>query len=114
MMPWTDEEAREYLALQMRLRAIERAGIDYSQYADNAEGFIEEKWEPFDTLGLDQLAGLQPLCLQLGPRCNLGQLGFLGAFDFQRANVVLHGLPTIVLSVAAITGDAWLKSLGVR
>lgn len=41
-MTWTDAEAREYLALRERLIALDRAGTDYSQYADDAEGFIED------------------------------------------------------------------------
>lgn len=42
MSPWTDAEAREYLALKERLIALDRAGTDYSRYADDAEGFIED------------------------------------------------------------------------
>jgi len=38
--PWTDAEAREYLALKERLIALDRAGTDYSKYARDAEGFI--------------------------------------------------------------------------
>jgi len=41
--PWTDAEAREYLALRERLIALDRAGIDYSRYADDAEGFITDE-----------------------------------------------------------------------
>lgn len=41
-MTWTDAETREYLALRERLLALDRAGIDYTQYADDAAGFITE------------------------------------------------------------------------
>ena len=42
-MTWTDAEAREYLALRERLVALDRAGVDYSRYADDAEGFIRKE-----------------------------------------------------------------------